>query len=194
MYLGINYSGMHDSAVALIDEEGELRYAVSEERRSRVKKDGRFPWGALADVDMSQVTHVGIPYLAAPPQPLPADALYQRYLVPTRNPVDPYPERWREQLDKLDRPILFHDHHAAHAAAGYYLSSYMEALVVTFDGGALNCGLTGAAYLASRTGLRRVHAASSREFEPLASLYSDMTAPVWAYSDPARSPRSPGGR
>ena len=38
MLLGVNYSGMHDAAVALLTETGELVSAVSEERLSRVKK------------------------------------------------------------------------------------------------------------------------------------------------------------
>src|SRR5580692_2535492 len=40
--LGLNYSRMHDSSACLV-RDGELLYAVAEERISRVKHDARFP-------------------------------------------------------------------------------------------------------------------------------------------------------
>ena len=40
--LGLNYSQMHDSS-ACIARDGELLFAVAEERLSRVKHDARFP-------------------------------------------------------------------------------------------------------------------------------------------------------
>src|SRR5580692_12873355 len=40
--LGINYSQMHDSS-ACIARDGEVLFAVAEERLSRVKHDPRFP-------------------------------------------------------------------------------------------------------------------------------------------------------
>ena len=40
--LGLNYSQMHDSSACLV-RDGELLFAVAEERISRVKHDARFP-------------------------------------------------------------------------------------------------------------------------------------------------------
>ena len=40
--LGLNYSQMHDSSACLV-KDGELLFAVAEERISRVKHDARFP-------------------------------------------------------------------------------------------------------------------------------------------------------
>ena len=40
--LGINYSQMHDSSACIV-RDGELLFAVAEERLSRVKHDARFP-------------------------------------------------------------------------------------------------------------------------------------------------------
>ena len=40
--IGINYSQMHDSS-ACIARDGEILFAVAEERLSRVKHDARFP-------------------------------------------------------------------------------------------------------------------------------------------------------
>ena len=40
--LGINYSQMHDSSACIV-RDGELLFAITEERISRVKHDARFP-------------------------------------------------------------------------------------------------------------------------------------------------------
>ena len=40
--LGLNYSQMHDSSACLV-RDGELLFAVAEERISRLKHDARFP-------------------------------------------------------------------------------------------------------------------------------------------------------
>src|SRR5215470_2189736 len=40
--LGINYSQMHDSSACLV-RDGQLLFAVAEERISRLKHDARFP-------------------------------------------------------------------------------------------------------------------------------------------------------
>ena len=40
--IGINYSQMHDSS-ACISRDGEVLFAIAEERLSRVKHDARFP-------------------------------------------------------------------------------------------------------------------------------------------------------
>jgi predicted NodU family carbamoyl transferase len=54
--LGINYSQMHDSA-ACIARDGELLFAVAEERLSRIKHDAGFPRLAIqACLDFAKVT------------------------------------------------------------------------------------------------------------------------------------------
>src|ERR1700756_3841414 len=44
--LGFNYSQMHDSS-ACIARDGELLFAVAEERISRIKHDAGFPYNAI---------------------------------------------------------------------------------------------------------------------------------------------------
>src|SRR5438270_14027447 len=44
--LGINYSQMHDSSACIV-RDGELLFAVAEERLSRQKHDARFPYLAI---------------------------------------------------------------------------------------------------------------------------------------------------
>ncbi len=53
--LGINYSQMHDSSACLV-RDGELVFAVAEERISRLKHDARFPRNAIrACLDFAKV-------------------------------------------------------------------------------------------------------------------------------------------
>src|SRR5580765_7079311 len=53
--LGINYSQMHDSSACLV-RDGELVFAVAEERISRAKHDARFPVNAIrACLDFARV-------------------------------------------------------------------------------------------------------------------------------------------
>src|SRR5258708_8038819 len=53
--LGINYSQMHDSS-ACIARDGELLFAVAEERISRLKHDAGFPKNAIrACLDFAKV-------------------------------------------------------------------------------------------------------------------------------------------
>ena len=53
--LGLNYSQMHDSSACLV-RDGELLFAVAEERISRVKHDARFPSLAIqACLDFAKI-------------------------------------------------------------------------------------------------------------------------------------------
>ena len=47
-FLGLNYSGVHDSAVSVVTPAGRILLAVAEERFTRIKKDGRWPRHCLA--------------------------------------------------------------------------------------------------------------------------------------------------
>ena len=53
--LGLNYSQMHDSSACIV-RDGELLFAVAEERISRTKHDARFPQMAIqACLDFARV-------------------------------------------------------------------------------------------------------------------------------------------
>ena len=54
--VGLNYSQMHDSSACLV-RDGELLFAVAEERISRLKHDARFPALAIqACLDFAKIT------------------------------------------------------------------------------------------------------------------------------------------
>ena len=62
--LGIS-SGYHDSAVCIVDPEGEVAFAAQEERFTRLKNDKSFPYESLRagfkylDIDISAIQKVG---------------------------------------------------------------------------------------------------------------------------------------
>ena len=176
MLLGVNYSGMHDSAVALLDHSGTVVAALSEERLSRVKKDGRFPRRALGLVPWESVDEIVVPYLAEPPACLPAVPIFDGALLPVSRQAPPYPRRWHDQIRRLPRTVTYVDHHDAHAYAAFLLSGWPEALAITCDNGAYNCDTTMAVYHVDGHGHSRLHAASYSSYDGPCSLYNDVTA------------------
>lgn len=180
MILGINYSGMHDSSLALMTANGELCSAMAEERLSRIKKDGSFPKLALARMPLSEVSHVAVPYLEHAPTPVKqVDDLFGGVLLPRKELANlgEYPDAWRRNLDSIDKPLLFFDHHTAHAKAGFFLSGFDDALIVTSDYGAFHCSWNMGFYHASGSGdLVPLYRSSHQHFHPLCSLYSCTTA------------------
>lgn len=176
MILGINYSGYHDSAVALLNGSGKIIYAASEERFSRIKKDGHFPHNCLSRINLNEVTHVAVPYLAKlPPEPEP-DPFFSGILLSRNRGLSGYPPEWRERLDSLGKNLIFVDHHLSHAACGFFLSGFEDALIVTADYGATNCLWNMGIYKATPNDISPLHSASCHHFYPLCALYSDVTA------------------
>jgi carbamoyltransferase len=176
MFLGINYSGMHDSSVCLVDQAGRITFAVSEERLTRVKQDGRFPSSALAGIDLSQVAAVGVPYLAQAAAPVYSDDIFRSQFHPLPGySVGDFPPIWRERLDGLGRPLCFFDHHDMHAYSAFVLSEYPEALVITCDNGAYTCPVTTAVFHVRHGEVKRLAAAAYGELDTLGALYADVT-------------------
>jgi carbamoyltransferase len=136
--IGINYSQMHDSS-ACIARDGEVLFAVAEERLSRVKHDARFPALAIracldfAGVRADEVDYVcqGWPrprtgYLhdlrcyAAGQQPVNSRAL----LNSTRQFLSMSHQRggenhFRRLFGPSKAQYRFMDHHLAHAISAF---------------------------------------------------------------------------
>ncbi|HUC27875.1 MAG TPA: carbamoyltransferase C-terminal domain-containing protein [Streptosporangiaceae bacterium] len=177
MFLGINYNGMHDSSVCLVDADGAITYGVSEERLTRVKQDGRFPRRALAGLDLSKVAAVGVPYLPNAGSKVTSDNIFRKVMHPLPGySVGPFPDLWREHLDTLGRPLVFFDHHDMHAYSAFVLSGYSEALVMTCDNGAYSCPVTAGVFHVQHGKIHRIAAAAYGELETLGAFYADVTA------------------
>ena len=72
-FLGLTYSGVHDSAVSVVTPAGEVLLAAAEERFTGNKKEGRWPRHGLALVDLGNIERVCVPYLPGNAQPVVED-------------------------------------------------------------------------------------------------------------------------
>ena len=141
----------HDSAAALL-VDGEIVAAAQEERFSRRKNDERFPVHAvffclkqagigLADVDavvfydkpVVKFSRLLESFLAIAPAGLPA---WLRVLPSWLSEKLNLRQTIRDELDGLpaECPILFTEHHVAHAASAFYPSPFDRAAILTVDG------------------------------------------------------------
>jgi carbamoyltransferase len=151
--LGINYSQMHDSS-ACIARDGEVLFAVAEERLSRVKHDSSFPTLAIraclnfaglrpADLDIIcqgwSRPHVLFLHdlfcYASGKWPVGSRAL----LNSTRYFVSMWHQHGGENLFRqffgpTKARFRFVDHHLAHAVSAYAFSGFEEAAVLVLDG------------------------------------------------------------
>jgi carbamoyltransferase len=151
--LGINYSQTHDSA-ACIARDGEVLFAVAEERLSRVKHDARFPVLAIRacldflgarpdDLDLvcqswprprALFLH-DLGCLAMGKQPLDSRSL----LNSSRYFLSMWHQRGGENLlrqafGSSKARFRFVDHHLAHAISAYAYSGFDDSAVLVIDG------------------------------------------------------------
>ena len=151
--IGINYSQMHDSS-ACIARDGEVLFAVAEERLSRVKHDARFPALAIracldfAGAGADQVDFVcqgwsppQTAYLhdlrsyATGSQPVDSRAL----LNSTRHFVSMWHQhsgenRFRQIFGATRPEFRLFEHHLAHAISAYAFSGLDDAAILVIDG------------------------------------------------------------
>ncbi len=141
----------HDAAAALV-RDGTIAAAAQEERFTRKKNDPDFPRHAID----SCLRQAGLT-----PAELDAVAFYDKPILKFARLLETYlavaPGGWRtfptvlpswlseklnlrktirEELPGLrpDCPLLFTEHHQAHAASAFYPSPFNEAAIVTIDG------------------------------------------------------------
>jgi carbamoyltransferase len=151
--LGINYSQMHDSSACLV-RDGELVFAVAEERISRAKHDARFPENAIrACLDFARVKAEQLDEVCFGWQV--AGAVFRHDLkcyasgkmpathVNGLNSTLHFMSMWHQESGaKRFRQIFgatksrmrFVGHHLAHALSAYSFSGFDDAAVVVMDG------------------------------------------------------------
>jgi carbamoyltransferase len=151
--LGINYSQMHDSSACIV-RNGEVLFAVAEERLSRVKHDARFPIFAIrACLDFAGVRAGDLDFVCqgwSPPrvafmhdlgcyvtgkQPLDSRAL----LNSTRHFLSMWHQhggknQFQQTFGPTKIPFRFVDHHLAHAISAYCFSGFDNTAVLVLDG------------------------------------------------------------
>lgn len=127
----------HDAAAVLL-EDGEIRFAIEEERLDRIKHGNRFPFRAieyvLGEAGIGLRDLDAIAYTSRNPDlryflmqyPLPSEALEGRERLGSL-----LEERFGE--DVRDR-LRFFPHHACHLASTAFLSGYGDCLAISLDG------------------------------------------------------------
>jgi len=151
--LGLNYSQMHDSSACLV-RDGELLFAVAEERISRLKHDAGFPHHAIrACLEFAKVAPSDLDEVCfgwPPPGPFFLHDLkcyatrrmpltYLNLLNSTRYFLSAWHQhgganRFLRQFGPTKARMRFVDHHFAHALSAYAYSGFDQAAVVVMDG------------------------------------------------------------
>jgi carbamoyltransferase len=151
--LGINYSQMHDSSACVV-RDGDLLFAVAEERLSRLKHDAGFPQLAIrACLEFAKAKAEDLDEVCfgwQPPGPL-----YRhdwRCMVTGKFPIT-YSgvrngtvyflsmwhqgggaKRFTQIFGATKARMRFVEHHLAHALSAYSFSGFEDAAVVVMDG------------------------------------------------------------
>jgi len=151
--LGINYSQMHDSSACIV-RDGELLFAVAEERISRVKHDSGFPKLAIqacldfAEVTAGQLDEVCFGWQTAGPiyrhdLKLYATGHWPLTKVNVLNSSRYFLSMWHQESGAAPFRRIFGesktrfryvDHHLAHAISAYAYSGFDDAAVAVMDG------------------------------------------------------------
>ncbi len=146
--------GVHDDSAALL-EDGKVLFAEAEERVSRVKHDGRFPYLAIKEAlrctktNPSEVDY----YVSANPEQsltrafvaslrfIPAVGLakyfsyvYKRFFYKVDNFFDERFPRHYIEAGLPEEKLIKISHYLAHAATAYFFGPFDRCLVVTMDG------------------------------------------------------------
>jgi carbamoyltransferase len=176
--LGLNYSGMHDTSIALVSPEGEVLFACALERLSRIKQDGRPPLELLEGVPWENISVVAIStereYL--PPE-RPVSRLHPVLLSVPRKTGLVHEDAFHEYLNRLPVPREYVCHQRCHASSAFWPSRFDRALCLTYDGGMANCAWFGGLYEAdAKTGLSPLDRFAASHHAKISTLYTSVTA------------------
>ncbi len=159
--LGISdVTGNHSHSCVALLQDGELRFALSQERLSRIKNDPRFPeealeevlsWAnlTLQDIDLFACGYPPAHYYAS----LMANSFWDmprsvagvlvrkpeqlfKYLFPNikKGLFDPKNTNGLFERGVPPEKFRFVDHHLAHVSAGYFSSDFDDALAISYGG------------------------------------------------------------
>lgn len=176
--LGLNYSGMHDSAMAIVGPDSSILYASALERHSRIKQDGRPPTSLLAEVPWDNINTIAIPtdYRLELPIVKESRLLNVRLPKPRAHGLEHSPAFY-DWLAILPKPVEFVCHQMAHAASAFWPSGFDNALCLTYDGGMSNSPWFGGLYMATReAGIKVLDQFNALEYAKITTLYTFVTA------------------
>lgn len=122
-YVGINYSGMHDTAFTFISKDGAEVLSFSLERLTREKHDGRWPIALMNGIDFSKAASIGL-----------------STNLGIEKPFEAHDREFYHRISRLtNAKITFHDHHLSHAASALaFYELELGDYIFVLDGGMYN--------------------------------------------------------
>lgn len=176
--LGLNYSGMHDTSIAIVGPDGEPLYAVSLERISRTKQDGRRLAPLLEGMPWERIEHVAISVSEEPQRDdVPPSVTHPLPLRRTQPADSEHGAAFREALAGLPCPVTHVAHHLSHAASAFWGSGLREAICLVYDGGMSNENVFGGLYDAAvGAGIATLDRYGAARQANVTHLYSAVTA------------------
>lgn len=177
--MGINYSGMHDSSIAIVGESGKILFASSLERLTRIKQDGRppfalsnlIPWEKVLTLSATtdETKHLRSEYRS----------LYHPDAIDViENPdISTHDEAFYSYFKSIDLETKYICHQKAHASSAAWSSNFLKSLVITYDGGMTNCSNFGGVFEFDRNkGVKEIDLFSSNHYRRITLLYTFVTA------------------
>jgi len=175
--LGINYSGQHDTSI--VSPDGKPVFAVSLERISRKKQDGRLPTPLLEGIPWDRIAKVAISVseIYTPPGENYVSKIHPLPLVKSNEQVHLHPPEFLSVFDDIPCEKIFVPHHLSHAASSFWGSGYTDALCLVYDGSMSNESWFGGVYQASITnGIIPFDQFNKLHYANITSLYTAVTA------------------
>ena len=176
--LGINYSGMHDTSIAIVAPNGTPVYAVSLERISRIKQDGRPPYALLEKMPWDRISKIAFSTNESLDLSVNAESKinFDRLALP-RNHGGKHEQPFYDFINGLPCEKVFVGHHLSHASSAFWGSEFEEALCLTYDGGMYNDQWFGGVYRCNRNeGIISLDNFSIMKLAMITSLYTFVTA------------------
>jgi carbamoyltransferase len=177
--LGINYSGLHDSAISIVTPEGMPVFAVSLERLSRVKQDGRTLHELLDAIPWERIYKVAI----SAPEYLPKKDGGKSKILSTLLPHPRLADTlahgpgFYKAISRIPCEKVFVGHQEAHASSVFWGSGFEESLCLTYDGGMFNDLWFGGLYRCSKTdGITPLDRFDALLYAKVTTLYAFVTA------------------
>ncbi len=175
--VGINYSGMHDTALAIVAPCGTPIYAVALERISRIKQDGRSPAFLLEELPWAKIHKIAISTNETLISP--ADSVSKLHPIRLKKQHHDvfHDQRFYDFIAQLPCEVEYVCHRISHVASAFWGSEFESALCLNYDGGMANDPWFGGMFEASRgDGICALDQFSAQYYGKITLLYQVVTA------------------
>ncbi len=176
--LGLSYCGMHDSAIAIVSPNGEPLFALSLERVSRVKMDGRWPEKLLSELPWDRISTVAISTNKEFLKPASDVSKLHPLELSTPHLIDvKHDPVFYEHLKTIPCEVEYVCHRLSHVSSSFWGSKFDDSLCLNYDGGMANDPWFGGVYKANRKdGISVLDQFSAARYAKVTLLYQVITA------------------